>query len=569
MLLEFVDRLAQFRPTRHVLGSAQAAVIPGSVGTEAGYAVACTASTNAPLAYSLAAMARYLAGLPARGGRSSAAHLGTLEPDSRPGGGGPQEHRRADHRPQERPVNPANRRQGRHRPGEKLLSRPARFAASVVLALASGCRGPGANSLVVYGRSPIVSVDPLTNDDYYARSVFTNVFDPLVMIDAELHLVPALALSWSNPSEVVWRFELRRGVLFHDGQELKASDVKASLDRARSAGSWLAADLGLVTEVRASAPFFVEIETRVPVPLLLNHLAEVMVLPAGRATAEASTGTGPYRIRSFVVGEEAILERFDGSWRGRPRWDSAAFRADPDGRSRLERLLRGNADLIEAPPIGDPLQLPANAGIELVERPAAQIAVLGLNAQRRPNNPFERREARRAVSLTLDRSALVRDALAGSGAPATQLAVPGVFGHVPGLPPVARDLSAAPAALPTAGSPNGIQSPLLFSEPDRRLAEAVAGQARDAGIRFRLEELAWHELDERLRARSSPAHIFFATFPTGDAAELLMDLHTPTRDGLFGVYNFSGYSDPELDDLLEHADLAMDPRRRIDLLERA
>ncbi|HET7291463.1 MAG TPA: ABC transporter substrate-binding protein [Vicinamibacteria bacterium] len=453
------------------------------------------------------------------------------------------------------------------------LPTPVRGIAALMalLSAAVACREPdGGRGLVIVGRSPIVSLDPVTNDDYYAQNLFRNVFDSLVALDDTLRVVPALATSWSSPSDHVWRFELRRGVSFHDGRTLAAGDVKATLDRARaSPQSWLAAHFALVSDVRAPSPYLVEIETRVPVPLLLRRLSDVMVLPAGEITGELPVGSGPYRLRSFVAGKEAVLEGFDASWRGRPHWDRAVFRSEPDGAARVERLLRREADLIEAPPLEAAPRIRASAAARLVEREGVQVALLGLDAQARPGNPFGRFEARRAVALSLDRAALVREALGGGGTAASQLAVPGVVGYVPDLAPAPRDIGAARAALAAAGFPRGFDSPLLFSERDRRLAEGVARQAAEAGVAFRLQELPWHVLDARLRARSSPAHVYFATFPSGDAAELLMDLHTPTSDASFGAYNFSGFSDRLLDDLLERADLAMDPRVRIRLLERA
>jgi len=449
--------------------------------------------------------------------------------------------------------------------------RPVTLVAGTVIVLAAvaGCRYRRTErSLVIVGRSPIVSLDPTTNSDYYAHNVFRNVFDPLVAFDAELRLAPALAVSWSNPSENLWQFDLRPGVHFHDGRPLEAADVKASLDQARHAES-SAGDLALVTDVRATSPRLVEIETRLPVPLLLNRLSRILVVPRGQADVELPVGTGAYRFSSFDAGREVTIERFDAGWRGPPRWDQVTFSADPDGRERVDRLLRGEADVIEAPPLEDTPRIRASHVAKLVERVGAQIAVLGLNAQQQRGNPFARVEARRAVSLALDRDALVREALGGGGMPAAQLAAPGIVGFIPGVAVAPPDPQKARALLAAASLPRGVDAELLFSERDRRLAEAIARHGRTAGIRFRLEELTWQELDRRLLERSAAAYVYVITFPSGDVAELLMDLHTPTSDGLFGVYNFSGYSDAGLDELVERADLAMQPRERMALLETA
>src|SRR5262245_14300390 len=83
-------------------------------------------------------------------------------------------------------------------------------------------------------RATISSLDPIMENSLNAICIDDNIFEPLVVRDADLKINPELALDWSAPDDHSWILELRKGVLFHDGSPLTAEDVKFSLERARS-----------------------------------------------------------------------------------------------------------------------------------------------------------------------------------------------------------------------------------------------------------------------------------------------------------------------------------------------
>jgi peptide/nickel transport system substrate-binding protein len=279
--------------------------------------------------------------------------------------------------------------------------------------------------------------------------------------------------------------------------------------------------------------------------------------------------TGPYRLRSFQAEREVVFERFDGHWRGRPYWSRAVFQLDADGRSRVARLMKGEVDLVESPPADELAALSGHPRVKLIAQPGDQIAVLSLDVRAGARGPFAHAAVRRALSLCLDRRALARDALGGHASPAAQIAPRGVFGFDPDRSLPTPDLPAARKTLATAGSISGLTAPLLFTERDRRLAELTASQVAAAGIRLDLVELSWGELDLRLQAALAPAALYRLTFPNLDASDALFDLHTRSADGRFGLFNFSGLSDPELDRALAASEVELDPRKRLAHLSRA
>lgn len=138
------------------------------------------------------------------------------------------------------------------------------------------------------------TIDPHRHDDRVTRSVLANVYDPLVTFDGGMHVVPALAIGWSNPTELTWRLHLRAGVRFHDGQPFAARDAKYSLERARRLH--VAQYLEALTRIDAVDDGTLELGTSVPEPVLLNKLAGIGIVPAGTPDLlTVPVGTGAYR----------------------------------------------------------------------------------------------------------------------------------------------------------------------------------------------------------------------------------------------------------------------------------
>ena len=424
----------------------------------------------------------------------------------------------------------------------------------------------------VVTRAPIAFLKPGSSHDVAALSVLSNVFDTLVTFDHDMGLVPALSTSWSNPTDLSWEFQLRQDVKFHNGQALTAGDVKHSLERLGEdhGPRWSAARVPEVAEVRVIDAHRVVVRTLAPEPLLLNWLADVMILPEGADASEARppVGTGPYRVARFSEEGEVELTAFAGHWRGAPSWARATFQGDPSAASRLERLARGDADLIEQPP-----ELPeaASSGrIQLWENPSLNLLVLGFNVGSDAESPFADPDVREAVALTIDREALVREVLGGGAVATSQLAPPDAFGYARNEPGEEADLEGARAALARSRHPRGFSAQLTFGERDRDLATFVSRSTAAIGIQLQHQELPWRRLGLFLYRQQSQAFLYRMSCPRADTSEPLSDaLHTRSPDNRLGVLNFSGYSNPELDTLLERSGRELNPQRRFERLREA
>lgn len=414
--------------------------------------------------------------------------------------------------------------------------------------------------------STAVTLDPHRHDSYYTSTTLAHVVEPLVRLGPQNELVPALAVSWQNPAERTWRFRLRSGVRFHDGTFFGAADVLASLERIRRIDSPARGYVSSIESVRAVDDATLEIRTRRRDPTFLASLAFVSILPRTTPDGEIRrpVGTGPYRFVSAAADGRIAMSRFDG-YRDAPAFERVTFFALPESADRARAIADGRADVV--------LQFPPEAWDEagrsgrvtLVARTGNAVDFLAFPVRR---GPFADRRVRLAVAKTLDRGELVRRSFHGRANPAEQIVPPTVMGYARGLRPPARDVDAARHLLAEAGLPNGFASPLVVGARFEALAREVARQLAAVGIALTLEVLTQSAFYARSVSGEMPFALTSYGSDTGDAGNSLRTLLHTRLDGL-GTINLGGYSNPDLDALVERADLADQPAERLDLLARA
>jgi peptide/nickel transport system substrate-binding protein len=302
--------------------------------------------------------------------------------------------------------------------------------------------------------------------------------------------------------------------------------------------------------LRAPTADLVEIRTQASTSLLLNRLAFVAIVPRGSPEEiRAPVGTGPYRLDPAGLPEEMTLQRSDVYWGRRPLEPLVRLRVVRDPARTRAMLVAGELDVALglAPEEADRMR--SEACCRVVARPAVTVETLQFRVDR---PPFRDPRVRRALHLALDRPALVARDLRGWGEPASQLASPGTMGFAPTLSPPARDVSEARRLLAEAGYPRGLSLTLEYRE-DRRCAE-LRRQLAEAGFALALQPRRWGEALSRLRTGDVELYYGGYIADTGDAGDILdLALHTPDPAAALGRDNHSGYSNPEVDRLLDEA----------------
>jgi len=446
---------------------------------------------------------------------------------------------------------------------------PAAWLAAA--AIAAGCSRqapPPRRPLRIALYNDPLALDPHLRNEVLTFSVLRNLYEALTAFDAGIKIGPALAESWENPNELTWIFHLRRGVHFHDGRELTATDVLFSFDRARHAptsnvGTYLVA----IDRVRALDRHTVEIVTARPYPVLLHKLAFVFIVPQGSpAEIRRPVGTGPYRLVAYEPGKRLTLRAFEGYWGGVPPEREVELLPVPDPGARVRRLLAGQVDLVQDPGPANIARVRAAPHCRVLEQDSLSVVHVIMRPDRAP---FDDPRVRRAIHLAIDRRALVEEALRGEGVPVGQMVGRNVFGYAPDILPPAPDLARARALLAAAGHPDGLELEILFRPGRLPEVAALQRQLLRAGVRLRPVERPWAELFRRLLAGDVDFYFGAWFCLSGDASDLF-DSVVHSREGArgYGASNFNRYVNPALDAMIEQSGSTLDLLARRAQLER-
>lgn len=409
-------------------------------------------------------------------------------------------------------------------------------------------------------------LDPHLHADFHTTILLRNLYESLVAFDRNMHLVPALAESWENPDDLVWRFRLRRDVRFHDGKPFDAEDVRFSLDRVRGRPeSPTAGRLVAIESVRVVDAHTVEVITSTPYPILLNKLASLAIVPAGSPPEiHHPIGTGPYRLTRYVPGERLELAAY-AAYRGGPPAELAAeVRFISAAADRVRGLLAGSYDVITDLSPEDVAQLEIEPDFRIAARSSLLVEFLEMNIA---VPPYDDPRLREAIDLALDRAALVDQGLLGYGEPVGQMVGPNVFGFAPAITPPERDLQQARDLLAAAGHPGGID--LTIELREGRTFEPIREQLAEAGIRLNPQPHPWSEMRARLR-EGVPFYLGGWSCESGDASDFLEQVaHSRDAARGYGASNFNRYSNPQLDALIDESGTMLNMVERRTVLQQA
>lgn len=413
------------------------------------------------------------------------------------------------------------------------------------------------------------NMDPHQSSAAVDRQVFQNLFDKLVDINQNLEIVPMLATSWTiSDGGRVYTFRLRPNVVFHDGTPFNAEAVKYNFERMldREFGSPRRSEVNLVTNVEIVDNLTVRISLDKPFsPFLavLSDRAGMMVSPTaarrlGKEFALQPVGSGPYRFVEKRPQERIVLDRFDRHWdRNAGNIDRITYRPFADENARLANLRAGELDIIDRVPAAEAGRLRSDQSLRFLERSGLEWQGIWLNVQ---SGVFSNKALRQAFNATIDRPTLVRVVWGELALPANGPFPPGMFTHgitVNSRIPE-RNLDLARQKLREGGQPNGFSFTMRTApgRQNQQVVQVIQSMAAEAGIRVNLEIVEFGALLGQLTSRTfeatqlgwsgrpDPDGNIYAFFITGSAN------------------NFSGYSNPQVDTLLDAARILTTPDQR-------
>ena len=409
----------------------------------------------------------------------------------------------------------------------------ARFSAALLLSLAAACGNAMARELTIALPGNVNTLDPdKTNTVGTDLSVIAHLYTPLVDRGPDLKLRPGLATRWEAVDDTTWRFTLREGVTFPNGEKLDAEAVKWNvarvLDPATAARNrpWFAN----ITEVRVVSPTVVEFLTRTPYPDLPAQMGMFFLMPpkwtADNNANVSALGSGPYTLERFASGDRVVLTARPDYWGEKPAFERVTFRIMPEDSARVAAILAGDIDFATALPVSELERVNRSSRARAGSVPSTRVMFVKLNAARPPFQ--DNAKLWRALNLAVDKEGINQALMGGLGqVAACQPLSPAYFGFNPALKPIPYDPAAARKLLAEAGFPRGLSMELEV--PTGRYLQAqdisqiVAAQLSEIGVNVSIREIefgAWMSKFINQRNLGDAAY-FGLAWPTLDAAGLL------------------------------------------------
>ena len=422
-------------------------------------------------------------------------------------------------------------------------------------------------------------LDPTLARTYVGRIVFASLCDKLFDIDEKLNIVPQLALSHETALDGrAVTIKLRPGVRFHDGEAMDAEAVKFSLDRHLTMqGSFRRPELAEIETVEAVDPLTVRLLLKRPYSPLLAQFTDragMMVSPkaaraAGDRFGQRPVCAGPYKFVERLQQDRIVVERFADYWnRDAVSIDRIVYQPITDSTVRLANLQSGQLDLIERTLATDMDRIRANRQLRLatvVELGYQGITINVANGEPSKGPLGQDARVRQALSLAIDREALNQVVYNGAYTPGNQWVSPEHPYFQQRFPVPKRDVAKAKQLIQQAGVRTPIAVDLMVpNNPEtRQAAEVMQAMAAEAGfdLKIRVTEFAT-SVKEAEEGRYQAYMLNWSGRPDPDGNSYIFH-----KTG--APQNVTGYSNPQVDALLDEARTKVDPAERKAVYEKA
>ena len=445
--------------------------------------------------------------------------------------------------------------------------------------------------------SDVSSLDPQSNAVQFTLGLLSNVYEGLVRYDKNLKIEPALATSWSpNSDATVWRFNLRKGVKFSNGDDFTADDAIFSYQRQSKPECPMNFVYAGVTEVRKIDDYTVDLVSKSPNPILPHYLttgfmmdkkwaekigATKCVTVSGKEANPADSlavGTGAFSITERVPGVRIVMEPNKSWWdKQKHNLTRAVFTPITDDGTRVSALLSGSIDEIDPVPIQDIPRVNANPRTKVLAGPQLRTVYLFMEQghDKLPGtdqkNPFQDLRVRKALYQAINIEAIDSKIMGGLATPTTTLIPPEVFEGAKNIKRYPYDPAAAKKLLADAGYPNGFTADFVCPSGryvnDVQICQAITAMAARVGINLNLTTKPVAQYFQQVLNIQQRDYVVGVQgwYPeTIDSLHLIYNVlasYDPKTGGA-GRYNLSFYSDPRIDELTKAIGVESDNAKR-------
>ncbi|MFZ0528957.1 MAG: ABC transporter substrate-binding protein [Propionicimonas sp.] len=453
----------------------------------------------------------------------------------------------------------------------KALVAALSLALTLGLAACTQASTPASSAAPVRTLKLAATLEPASMDPWHntAASIpqvlLYNVYETLVKVDPDGSIKPLLAQAWEVTADrLSYTFHLNPAAKFASGAPVDAAAVVANIERLQAdpkLTSTLKTQLAVVASAEAVDTNKVEITLNRPSLMWLYDMSSTlgMILdPANTADlSTASAGSGPYAVKAHNRGQSVVLAANPGYWANPARFDEVTFSYLADPNAQNAAMLSGDLDVITNLQAPDALpQFADTSRFTTISGTTNGEVVLGLNHD---SKALSKLEVRQALTLAIDRKALMDTVWNGQGTLIGSMAVPTDPWYEDLSGTNAYDPARAKALLKEAGYESGLKLRLRIPVIPYAVksAQFVASQLRDVGVQVTIEELEFSRwLDE--------------VFTQGDY-DLTIVAHVEARDlGKFADPTYYWhYGNPEFAELYTAADQALTDEQSTTLMKQA
>lgn len=418
------------------------------------------------------------------------------------------------------------------------------------------------------------TLDPAFTNDITGGEICGIWGDYLAYVDEDLSIDQSrsLAEKWDISGDgLTYMFTLRKGVMFHNGEEMTSEDVKFTFDRLRDP------EIGAVTSdlysnidsIETDGAYSIAFTLKERNPDFLFQLGEYQAIITWSGTDDFNTqqiGTGKFMVDAYFPEDRITFKRNPDYWRKDaegnqlPYLDGIEFLFLPDPSSQVEALRGGQVDYLIYVPTEYIASLESDPNIDVYKKASNFHYAIRMRSDRAP---FDDVRVRQAFRAAVDRNAILQGSFEGLGVTGRDTPIgPGYGDYYLDVPEPKRDIAKAKRLLAEAGYEDGLTVTLTTQQSSSMpaIATIMKEQMAEAGITIDIQlvppdvyygaDNLWLEADFAMTDWGSRA-----------APQSYLDL-AYTCDA---NWNESHYCDPELDELAAKAAVELDTGKRAEL----
>ncbi|MEP7281532.1 MAG: ABC transporter substrate-binding protein [Rubrivivax sp.] len=480
----------------------------------------------------------------------------------------------------------------------RVLMAATALAAALTLALPAPA---SAATLRWAAQNDILSLDPHSQNHATTNAILMHAYEGLTRYGASREVEPALATKWTYISPTQVRFELRKGVKFHDGSPFTADDVIFSFGRIKQPQGTMQIYVTGIQEIKKVDDHTVDLIMSAPNPILLRNIIDFRIMSKVWAEKNNTTnvqdykakeenfssrnvmGTGPYKITAWVP-DQRVSMAVNKDWWGKQDGNVTEVVYTPikSDATRVAALLSGDVDMLTDVPTQDVARLRADAKLKILDGPEVRTIYLAPDvgsaelkySNIKGKNPFADKRVRQALSMTIDREAIKRSTMRGLSIPAGVMVAPGVNGNTPEIDvPTKVDVEGAKKLMTAAGYPDGFEVRLNCPNNryvnDEEICQAIVAMWARVGIKAQLVAENMATFSQKFQNFDSSLYMLGWGVATYDAQYTIQSLVRTRTTGADGNFNFSKISDPEVDRLTDAMKSETDVAKRNQMIKDA